>query len=274
MANRRAPVRRQEQPPVQVRVEPAINKSQEGARLAELVSAEGEARQRALRSEQERQKRIEDEKRAAADAAAREKARLEQLRRANEEKARLKREAFERQQVEEAKKVETLHAQMKEDKVRQLRAMAEERERHKHLDALRKEVDQQMAKAAPTKRAQQTSLKPQRFPPPKSAGAFDAAFTPEDVVDHLVLGEYSARAAPDPSLPRVVFTKRGDKYFIGQRRCNIKIDGSDVFVVVGPDRVEPFRTWIEEAERIEGLKLRGLSSSNVFLAFVAAQGRI
>jgi len=179
----------------------------------------------------------------------------------------------ERMQAEEQKRLAEMQATMRAEKDRQMRAMADEREKQKRLEVLRKEVDHQMAQSKVQQK--KSVMSPQKKQVSKRAARtqFDAAFTPEDVVDHILLGEYSSRPTPDPSLPRVIFKKKNDEYFIGQRKFSVRLDGSSVIVVSGAEE-ELFLTWIERVERTEALKLRGLNSAKIFMNFSIAQGSV
>jgi len=189
-----------------------------------------------------------------------------------EEKARQQREAIERQQhasQKEMREMEEAFRLQKEEAFRQLEQEKRDRERREQL---RKEHDEYLAHGSqrPAKRAPVAAPKPQ---PPVHRRRLDARrpFEAEDPTDEAVLNEYSLRPAPDTSLPAVSFFKRNGTYWLGGRRCNAVVDGGHVLVKLGSD-IEHFASWIEQAERVEALRLKGLQSAHTVITLQQAMG--
>jgi len=88
-------------------------------------------------------------------------------------------------------------------------------------------------------------------------------FEPENDLEEALLNEYQYRSEPDPKLPAVTLQKRAGYYWIGQRRFDPVLE-DQIYVKEGT-RLTAFGEWIEKAERVESLRLKGLLAAQTIL---------
>jgi len=232
------------------------------------MKKEAEAKRR-----QEEAKRQQEETRRSIEAAA--KLNLQQQdaqKRLIEEKNRQEREAIERQRHASQQQIRDMEESMRRQKDEAFRQLDQERRDRERREQLRREHDAYLARGAeqrPIRRAPVAAPRPQ----PNLQRRLDVGrpFEAEDRTDEAVLNAYSARPAPDISLPKVAFFKRNGTYWLGGRRCNAIVDGGQVLVKLGRD-TEYFASWIEKAERVEALRLKGLHSAQTVISLQQALG--
>jgi len=167
-----------------------------------------------------------------------------------------------------------MEAAIRRQKDEALRALEEDRRNRERREQLRREHDESLARSVPRPVKRLPDPRPQ--PPPQRRRRIDASqagmpFEAEDSLDNAVLSEYVSRPAPDASLPAVPFVKRNGTYWLGGRRCNADVDveNGQVIVKLGND-TEHFLTWIEKAERVEALRMKGLHSAQTIIALYQA----
>jgi len=152
---------------------------------------------------------------------------------------------------------EAIHRQ-KEEALRQMDQEKRDRERR---ELLRREHDQSLARGT-TRPVPQRPVAVVKAPgrTKRTDERLGRPFIPEDDTDEAILQEYMSRSAPDPSLPKVPFLKRNGTYWLGQRRCDTVVEGGQVLIQWGKTS-EEFLPWLEKAERVEALRLKGLMSA-------------
>jgi len=230
----------------------------------EKATQDSKAREEALRkaSEDALRREAEEKRRMLQQAAIQERQRIDEQRKQAEEHLRNQREAILRAEAERTAKMEEMHRQIqltRQQAVAQIEADKANRER---LERLRQEVDnQQMSRVAQKKPVVQRA--PVARQPRVAAGSAssEAAFSPQDFLDHEVLSVYTDRGAPDSRYPPVPFTKKGDAtYCMGSKRCVVEEGRSGLLV-----RNESLQEWMEKAERLEGIRLNGLKTATTFV---------
>jgi len=176
-----------------------------------------------------------------------------------QERARLEKEAIERGQRDAQKEMNAIKEQMKQQKEEAFRLMDEDRRNRERRELLRREHEASLNKPRAVVKKQQPVA-----PPPKKKIAPSARiglpFEPEDDVDQELLNEYQNRAEPDQKLPKVILSKRNGYYWIGQRRFEVELQ-DQLYVREGVSHLTLFSTWIEKAERVEGLRQKGYQSA-------------
>jgi len=175
-----------------------------------------------------------------------------------QERARLEKEAIEKQQREAQKEMIAIQEQMKQQKEEAFRLMDEDKRNRERREALRREHEASLNKPRVVQKQQPVA------PPPKKRVTAPSSrrglpFEPEDDVDQELLNEYQNRSEPDEKLPKVILSKRNGYYWIGQRR--FVVDLQDQLYVKEGASLTPFSTWIEKAERVESLRQKGYQSA-------------
>jgi len=175
-----------------------------------------------------------------------------------QERSRLEKEAIEKQQREDQKEMIAIQEQMKQQKEDIFRQMDEYRRNRERREALRREHEASLNQPRVVVKKQLVA------PPPKKkvtapASRIGLPFEPEDDVDQELLNEYQNRSEPDEKLPKVILSKRNGYYWLGQRRFAVELQ-DQVYVKEGAS-LTPFSTWIERAERVEGLRQKGYQSA-------------
>eukprot|EP01125_Pyxidicula_operculata_P010226 TRINITY_DN3367_c0_g1_i1.p1 TRINITY_DN3367_c0_g1~~TRINITY_DN3367_c0_g1_i1.p1 ORF type:complete len:290 (+),score=106.81 TRINITY_DN3367_c0_g1_i1:633-1502(+) len=217
----------------------------------------------------EEKKRLQEiaEKEKAAKLAYQQKQAAEAAGKQAQEQARRQKEIIEMRQQEQQRMMREMELRMKQEKEETLRRIAEEKEKRERYEQLRREHEQaqQLPAVKPKKKlAAPTTQKPKQV---RRFGLKNAArpFEPEDDVDIALLETYAQRSLPQANLPTVTFTKKGTSYWLGQRRFEADFDEvGNVSVLLGGGRLQSFESWIENAERIEALKLKGLESAKTY----------
>jgi len=153
----------------------------------------------------------------------------------------------------------TAFKQMEQEKQERERKLELQREYEAHQRRQREQLQEKLRQ----KRAPQAKFVPSVRPNLKRK-LENRPFEPVNEAEEILLEEYSQRAAPESALPKVNLTKRNGVYWLGQRRFTVTYDGSAV--IVEPVQ-EPFSEWVVKAERIEGLRLKGLQSAAVALQY-------
>lgn len=152
-----------------------------------------------------------------------------------------------------------------------LREMEQQRKNRERREQLRKEHDS----SAPQRAQKRLILPAAPITRPvqkrKIENREGRPFEAENATDEHVLNEYTSRSPPNPSLPAVPFIKRNDTYWLGQRRCNAVVESGIVVVKLGSDR-EHFSSWIEQAERVEAIRIKGLMSARTIITLHQAVG--
>jgi len=148
------------------------------------------------------------------------------------------------------------------DKDETMRKMIEEKRKREQYEMLRREVEakpSQVVRIAKRPAVQKIEPRPvqRRKLDESSLNAFQAV----DQLDKFVLIKYATRTQPNPSLPKVPFAKKNGYYWVGQRRCHLELEGTEIVVILGPNKSIPFITWIEQVERVEALKMKGFASA-------------
>jgi len=211
-------------------------------------------------------------RRSLEDNARREKLRLEEQRRRQEENLRRQRDAVLREEQERQNEYERLHLTLQRDKETTLQNLATEKANRERIEALRKEMDSRQA--TPLKR--KVDAPPARSAavqrPRLIAATSSASFYPQTSMDYDVLGVYNNRQPVAGNLPPVTFSKKQEGlYFLGQRKCVIvEVDGS-LYVKLGQGH-EDFLSWLEKTEKVEALRMRGMSTAANVLNMQNAAG--
>jgi len=156
-----------------------------------------------------------------------------------------------------------MHVALKRQKEDAFRQMEQERRDRERREQLRREHEESLSRPQARPKLQNVQQPAPRFVPKRKLESARQGnpFEPSDDRDEAVLNAYASRSAPDASLPNVPFVKRNGTYWLGQRRCDCAVvDNVDVVVILGNCAV-PFMDWIEKAERVEGLRIKGLQSA-------------
>jgi len=182
-----------------------------------------------------------------------------------EEKARRETEAIETQQKENQQQMIAIHEQMKRQKEEAFRQLEQEKRDRERRELLRREHDASLNKPRQAQKPVARAPKPipRRAPANRSFSNRSLPFEPENDLEDALLNAYQNRSEPDPKLPAVKLQKRSGYYWIGQRRFDPVLE-DQVYVKEG-SRITPFGEWIETAERVESLRLKGLLSAQLIL---------
>jgi len=230
--------------------------------------------ERIKRGKIDEQKRREDEQRKKVQTLAlHEKQKAVEMGQQVQEKFKKEREEAEKKHRDQQKSAVDFAERMRREKEETFRKMEEDKKKREQFEMLRQEVEQGKHSGAPihpVKHAIRPVQKPAFLPRihPDLSQPESMPFQPETPLDQAVLYAYSTRPLPNPSLPKVSFSKKHDVYWLSQRRCEAELDHlGDVVVKLGVSSFEPFHSWIAQAERVEALKLKGMVAARSFISF-------
>jgi hypothetical protein len=225
-------------------------------------------------AEEERTKAIQEQQRRVQSAAEQERAKLSEQRRLYEEQIKIQREAVLKAEAERMRRLEEAQqeiARRREVALREIAIERENRERVQALEAMEKDrsskkvqQQQQVAKKPVEQVIRQKPEKRKNFPSNNSDNANHANFVPSTYDDHQILAIYHSRHSPDPSLPPVPFTKKGNLYYLGLRKCEIIEQDGEFHVKLNVNTTEDLQTWLEKIERVEGLRTKGMNAARLY----------
>jgi len=166
-----------------------------------------------------------------------------------------------------------MEASIHAEKAAALNQMEFERKERERKAEVQREYEERQRRQ---RELQQEKLKKKRVAPQAGAKAQVATrvggqkrklenrpFDAENDVDEQLLDEYMHRKIPtDDKLPKVALIKRNGVYWLGQRRFSAKIQ--EGVLVVEPS-LDPFSQWLEKAERVEALRMKGMASAGFVL---------
>jgi len=214
-----------------------------------------------IRKDAEVRRKVDEETRRKIEHAAKQKQlKEESVKREIEERSRSEREHIERQSQASQQSIQEMKDAIQRQKEETLRMMEQERRDRERRELLRKEHNQSLAKGPSRPAPRPVVRAPERPKQRTEGGRLGRPFISEDDTDEAILQEYMSRTAPDPSLPKVPFLKRNGTYWLGQRRCDAVVEGGQVVIKWGRTS-EEFLPWLEKAERVEALRLKGLTSA-------------
>jgi len=153
-----------------------------------------------------------------------------------------------------------------------MRQIAAEREARARIERLTLEVENRSHQPQMQQQQQQQKIaKPITKKPEKRVNLSNSndstkslQFQPRNFDETCIVEIYLSRQPPDSSLPVVPFTKKGDLLYLGLRKCEVIESDGDFYVKTGPSSQEPFCTWVERIERVEGLRSKAMNSHKIY----------
>jgi len=265
----------------QLRDEQKRMRELEEKQLREQVEKRQAEERRLKESEEERRKAIEEQQRRLQEAAQRERNRLEQQRKQYEEQIRIQREAILKAEEERMFRLQEAQDQTAKNREVAMKKIAEEREARARLEKLKLEVNERnegpkISQLKPQRgeivrkpvQKPQTQVARQSYNNNTQGKKAAEIFVPRTYADFQILELYNSRNRPDPSLPLVSFTKKGNEgtYFLGLRKCVVEEIDCEYLVKTGSS-YQNFVSWVEANERVEALRSRAMNAAVVFQQF-------
>jgi hypothetical protein len=224
-------------------------------------------------AEEERTKAIQEQQRRVQSAAEQERTKLNEQRKQYEEQIKIQREAVLKAETERMRRLEEAQleiARRREVALREIAIERENRERVQVLEAMEKDrqsskkVQQQVVAKKPAEPVVRQKPEKRKNFPSNSDNTNHATFAPSTYDDHQILNIYNSRNSPDPSLPPVPFSKKGNLFYLGLRKCEIVDKDGDFHVKLNVNTTEDLQTWLEKTERVEGLRTKGFNAARLY----------